>query len=238
MKKRDYSSITLGVMCAMLTTATVIQLNTIYNANQIVGSTYSENELRNEVLKWQEKYENIYNDIEKAEIELAKSRELASKDNIETEEAENTIKKLNMTNGLTDVKGQGLIITLNDYPNALNMIDTDSYVVHDFILLKLVNELKGAGAEAISINEERIVNSTVISCEGTTIMINGKRVAAPFEVKAIGQVDLMYGSLTFQNAEKVIYKYKDYLQIFVKKAKVIEIPKFNGVFKFDYLKSI
>ena len=50
-------SITLGVMCAVLTCGIVMQLNTIKNATDSVGGSFTETELRDQVLRWKDKYD-------------------------------------------------------------------------------------------------------------------------------------------------------------------------------------
>ena len=72
-------AITLGIMCAVLTCGIVMQLNTIKNAVASVGSSFSETELRDQVLRWKDKYDNTYAELEKAEEELEKTRQAVSK---------------------------------------------------------------------------------------------------------------------------------------------------------------
>jgi len=62
-------------------------------------------------------------------------------------------------------------------------------------LLKLVNELNAAGAEAIAINDERIIATTEIRNAGNYIVINTNRYSAPFEIKAIGNPDTLEAAL-------------------------------------------
>lgn len=56
-------SITLGIMCFILTVAICIQLKTIENTTTTVSQSLKENGLRDEVLKWKEKYDNAYADL-------------------------------------------------------------------------------------------------------------------------------------------------------------------------------
>ncbi len=69
-------------------------------------------------------------------------------------------------------------------------------VVHDGDLLEVVNALKNAGAEAISINNQRITNSSSITCIGNVIKINGEKVSVPYVINAIGLPEKLYGSIT------------------------------------------
>lgn len=85
--------------------------------------------------------------------------------------------------GTTDVEGQGVIITLKDKEendDLLRSLDADD-------LLVIVNSLKVAEVEAISINDERIINMTdIVDINSSYIKINGDRIVAPYVIKAIG----------------------------------------------------
>ena len=101
--------------------------------------------------------------------------------------------------GITDVEGPGLIITLNEPEN----LDSDSeeeakQKISYSELMLIVNYLKDAGAEAISINNQRIVNTTDIVEIGensTFIKINSQRVSPPYEIKVIGDAEYLKSTL-------------------------------------------
>ena len=116
--------------------------------------------------------------------------------------------------------------------NLINLLETgkatsinnSNYLVHDGNLVAIINELKVAGAEAISINGKRIVNSTSINCAGNVIQINGEKVGSPFVINAIGDKDLLYGELTKNGG--TLYKLKKYgVLTSIKKEDSIEIEK-------------
>lgn len=87
--------------------------------------------------------------------------------------------------GLTDVQGDGIVMTLNDAAVAGDL-NIEDYIIHDSDIVPLLNELRAAGAQAISINGERILATTKTVCAGPTILINGSRYPVPFEIRAIG----------------------------------------------------
>ena len=64
--------------------------------------------------------------------------------------------------------------------------------------MSIVNELRAAGAEAISVNGERILSTTAIRCVGPTIQINGTKVASPFHIKAIGNAKYLESALNIR----------------------------------------
>ena len=90
--------------------------------------------------------------------------------------------------GLYPLTGAGVEVVLNDssrqvVPSAVN---PEFYLVHDYDLRDVVNLLWAAGAEAVSVNDERIVATTAIYCVGATIMVNDTRMSPPYLVRAIG----------------------------------------------------
>ncbi len=98
--------------------------------------------------------------------------------------------------GLTEVTGAGVTVTMND-SSTRGGSDMNAYLVHAEDLLSVVNELNGAGAEAVSINGQRMVGQSAITCAGSIVMVNGVRVAAPFEIKAVGDPAVLDSALHF-----------------------------------------
>ena len=162
-------AITLGIVCLILTIAICVQIKTVKSTNSTVAQTLTENSLRDEVLKWKEKYDNISDELDNAEKRLAKIREESTKNDATSSQKEEQITLNNNILGITNLEGQGIEITLKDDPNAtretIGVYDDITYhIVHDADLRAIVNELKNAGAEAISINGQRLVNTTAITC--------------------------------------------------------------------------
>ena len=91
-----------------------------------------------------------------------------------------------MRAGLTNIRGPGIQVVLDDGPRPDRGSETNGTLVHDYDLRDVVNLLWMAGAEAISINGERIVASTAIYCVGSTVMVNDTRMSPPYQVNAIG----------------------------------------------------
>lgn len=108
----------------------------------------------------------------------------------------------NLTVGLVPVEGPGIKIIVSDNPKDLATGDNpNSYLVHDEHLLLITNELKAAGAEAISINNQRITAMSEIRCAGTLINVNGIAIGPPFTLQAIGDPDLLYSTIIAKNGE-------------------------------------
>jgi len=231
-------AITLGIVCILLTMAIVIQINTVKTANLTVTKTFTENSLRDDVLKWKEKYDNTYNELEEAEKQLAKIREEATKNNSASEQIEKQIKLNNNLIGLTNLKGQGIIITLEDDPTATRenigiLDDISNHIVHYLDIINVVNELKNAGAEAISVNGQRIVNTTSINCIGNVIKINDQKVNSPFVIKAIGFPESL---VSLDRPGGYLSYLQGYVQVTVKKSDEVEIEKYGGLISAKFMR--
>lgn len=125
-----------------------------------------------------------------------KMQELAESDNDFFRVVEfynSSIAKYGFYAGTTNVTGKGIEISIDD-GNPTNGTVSNYLLVHDSTLLNIINDLRIAGAQAISVNGERIVADTEVLCMGTGISINGKMTYAPFSIKAIGNSDTLYSN--------------------------------------------
>ena len=236
MPNKKLISIILGVMCFALTLGIVVQIRTIKSTNSTISQNQEANELRDEILRYKERYDNRFAQLEEAEKELEKEREEATQNNSELEQARQQITEGNKLTGMTEVTGPGVIITLTDGTGiATSTLNPSQLIVHDLDILSVVNELINAGAEAISINDQRWVLTTAISCRGNTIDINGERIGAPFVIKAIGLPEYLAG----------LERVGGYLELMrgqgvgvnLERLNNITIPKYSGVINFQYLNS-
>ncbi|MCB6992186.1 DUF881 domain-containing protein [bacterium 210820-DFI.6.37] len=154
-------------------------------------------------------------------------------DSIRTMVEENQKNKI--AAGLTDVYGPGLRIVIKDPPvEASEENETFSLIAYNYeYLLNVVNKLKEAGAEAISINGERIVQTTEISLAGDNININGKATAQPYTIDAIGPGDTMEAAVTIRAG--VVEAMKNLgLVVSTEKKERIEMTRYSGVMDFQY----
>lgn len=232
-------AVTLGVMCALLTSGIIVQINTIKN-NTLEGSSSirtANNELKDEVLRWKEKYERGYQELQLAEEQLDNVRKNATNGNTESTEVEQELKKINMLLGLTEVTGEGIIITVADSKNtSVNDENLVNELVHNTDLIELVNELKNAGAEAISINGQRIISTSYINCVGTVINVNGEKVNSPFVISAVGNSASLSG--IERPGSYIQYMKEDGISVKVEKLSSVTIPKYKKVISPKYMKNV
>lgn len=157
---------------------------------------------------------------------------------LQQDESRSSIKvenqRLRYEAGLTPVKGRGVIVTIEDSKMNVKVGENPNlYLIHDEDILKIVNELKAAGAEAISINEQRLVARSEIRCVGPTITINRKSFASPYIIKAIGKPDTLAGALQLRGGVAESLKVWG-IDLNIKKEENIVVPGYDGSFIADY----
>lgn len=179
--------------------------------------------------------------LEKTLVELRTELEKIKKDNgivASNRKKEPESKGKLIVTGLIPLNGPGIMVTLNDSQTPLeNGENPANGVVHDEDLLKIVNVLHASGAEAISINGNRLISTSEISCAGPTILVNKNRVAPPFEILAIGNSDTMISGLKMRGG--VLETLAPFgLEAKIDKKDELQIPAYNGSLDFKYSKPV
>lgn len=234
-------AITLGIMCFILTVSIFVQVKTIKNTNNTISQSLKENELRDEVLRWKEKYDVTYAQLTQSGKDLEQIRKQATQNDKTSSAKQNEITQNNMLLGNYEVQGPGVEITLTDNntgisKDGMEVIDLSQLVVHYNDLLEVINALNNANAEAISVNGQRIVPTTAITCEGNVIKINGQRVSSPFTIKAIGSPGLLYGSMSMIGGY-LYWMENEGVLVDIKQSDNVVVEKYNGVINYKYIKS-
>ena len=136
--------------------------------------------------------------------------------------------------GQTSLVGRGVTVTIRDSKaagSAAGSANPDAFLVHAEDLLSILNELNVAGAEAISINGERLVSQSAIRCSGSVVTVNDTKVAAPFVITAIGDPDLLEAALVFPGG--VVDTLKPWgIEITIVKSNNLEVPAYRQMVDF------
>lgn len=189
----------------------------------------------------------IINDLEaeikQQENEIEKIRnELSALQNQQVEgelqELQDELHKAKILSGLTSVTGKGIIITIDDYTQGLQAApndDPNKYIIHYENILNMISELNVGGAEAISINDQRLITTSEIRCVGNVILVNTTRIAPPFEVRVIGSPKIL--AEIINNGELEILRTSNFPVSLEEKDDVI-IPAYKGELQFNYSQAV
>jgi len=193
--------IAITVICVILGFVIAMQCKSVTHNNAL---TMSAERQRAEMLQAElnrerelnadlsEQLSSYRDDLEEFRIQAAASGSYAEVLSKQLTEAE-------ILAGMAEVEGPGIIVTMNDSRMVNNsQYDPNLFIIHDEDILRVVNELRAAGAEALSINDERILATSEIRCAGATVSVNNTKYAAPFVIKAIGDPKTLEASLTMR----------------------------------------
>jgi uncharacterized protein YlxW (UPF0749 family) len=238
---KKYSGIILvGFLSLLIGLVISIQISTTQGADPgglipLAKAQGFESELK----KVRAEKEVILQELLALEAKLEEIKSVKSEDDVVVQDLLSEIEKYKISAGVLDVKGPGVIITIND-PVATNEFDEEySVIMYNYeLLLSLVNKLKDAGAEAISINGQRIIATTEISLAGDNVNINAVPTAPPYIVKAIGNPDTIESTLNirFGIVEQMKSRYN--LKVDISKSEEVEIPRYSNVLVFRYAKPV
>lgn len=149
------------------------------------------------------------------------------------------LQQVKLLAGLTEVHGPGIVLSLEDskkQPPTARAFEADKYIIHDVDLQQIVNELGASGAEAIAINDQRVIGRTAIRCVGPTIQVNGVPVTPPFVVKAIGDPSTLAGGLNLPfGVLDGLRRYDPAMFRLEKRAKLV-LPAYTGSTEVRYAK--
>jgi len=229
-------NIALTLVCIILGVMLAWQYKSI-NYNQNVASFQNKRaeELKDELIRLQNTNNELRTRLQELKEEnLAYEQDRAGK-NKAGKILQDALEKARIFAGLVDVKGRGIIITLDNNEFA---------TVHEEDIFDVINELRAAGAQAISVmssgNDERIVAMTEIRDAGRYVMINGVQMEAPFVIKAISDPDKLDRSLTL--IDGVVDRLQEWqLKVTIKKSDEVVIPKVRddgSVIKTDLLSPV
>ena len=174
--------------------------------------------------------ENVKERLDETEKKLNEYMESISDTDKTIQLLQQEVSELNVVSGLTEVKGKGIIITVKDAEVLNPLYLAEDQIVHDNDLLQIVNELRAGGAEAISINNQRLTALSAIRCVGPSILVNDVKIGAPFVIKAIGNVDYLYSGINLSGGVVDIMR-KYGISIEVERSENVVIPKYEGSIK-------
>lgn len=216
------------------------QIKGVYNAASETGISSRVDTLTAELKSEMDKNEGLSaeNQALKTQIENYRQQLSAGEQNSD-ELLRADLGKAEMFAGLTDVEGSGIIVELKDASNVQSgvvdgfVMDKNFGIVHDDQLLMFLNELRASGAEALSLNDERIIATSEIRCAGPTVSVNNTKCAAPFVIRAIGDPDTLESALRISGgAIDQVGLYG--IEVTIKRDSSVRIGKYTGAAAFKY----
>ena len=143
-----------------------------------------------------------------------------------------------MFTGLTEVKGPGIVLKINDGTTNVNeesQYEVMNKILHDSDMALILNELRKAGAEALAVNNHRVVPWSGVICNWAFIGFeDGAMESAPFKIYAIGDPEKLKAAVLEEGShinQLIIRK----LYVDIEEVDEITMPPTNGTGNIKYM---
>ncbi len=228
----------IAIVLFIVSFVIVIQIKSVMKNNGMDSTQLQRIEdLQKELIKEKDKNIDLNKQLLQANTNLETYRENARQNDTGSKAMAEELKNAMLLAGLTDVEGEGVTVVLKDSAERSGENSSANYVIHDRDLRDIVNELIGSGAEAISINGERISSKSAIRCVGPTITINNNYYAPPFTIKAIGDPDTLEAGLNIRDGVvDVMRAFK--IDVTITKSNKLQIPRYNGTVTYKHAEEV
>lgn len=233
--KSKKAQLAISVVCVVLGLMLAYQFQNANNISNIFAKQQID-ELQQQLKDAQQQKLELEKAIEELDKKIEEYEQAAATTSGINNSLKSELDKVRMFSGQTKVQGPGVKITLS--PMVSDIVDGYPVVIYADYLLQLVNELNASGAEAVMINDQRIVNSSTIRDIVTGVMqINGVRQPTdePFEIYAIGDPATLEGGLK----TALVQAFAMYgIDLKIEQQQNVIINKYNKVIDMKYAKPI
>lgn len=186
--KKIGKSIIFGIVCLILSFAITVQLKVTNTSESKSSKAKAIDKLKDEIIILNDENNKLTSELQNTTENLERIRDEAAENDSSSMEKSKLIKKYISVLGYTDVYGEGLRIK---YTPIQGQYEAD--IATD--LRDIVNELKNAGIEAISINGQRLINTSSIEMVKNKIEINTVEITSPYIIDVIGNSEMINNSL-------------------------------------------
>jgi uncharacterized protein YlxW (UPF0749 family) len=185
-------------------------------------------------------YETLRAEVAKLREDNAKWQKAAAEGSTVSKDLNVNLEKANEFASLTEVEGPGVIVTLRDSEQRAEDSDAPlvDLIIHDVDIIRVVNELRNAGAEAVSINNRRIGPTSYVRCVGSTVDVDNVKFSAPLRIRAIGDPETLYNGLNIQGGIMEEFRQLDPKMADIEIVEMLRIPAYDGPTTFRFAKPV
>ncbi|MDF2504014.1 DUF881 domain-containing protein [Clostridium sp.] len=240
------SQIVVALVCCILGFMLAYQFRIISLQESNISLQGDSSQITGQVEQLKNEKDDLNKKINELQTKLKQYQDAAVTKSGADKQMLKELDNLNALTGNVDVSGPGIIITITPRNNTIFSSDIDSMrnVITDAALINIVNDLRFAGAEAISINDIRVTSYTGIKTSGgvSNIFIGSSDVISPYKeiiIKAIGDKDKLNSGMVFPGVlDNSNIPSSSYTVASPKKSDNIKILKSNKVLNFQYAKPV
>ena len=211
----------IALVCVLIGFMVAVQFRTAQDAKGSLSQQRIE-EISDRLLQTDHERDELSEELHKMQTAAASTDNQQDKDLLRYRAA------------LVPLEGEGVIVRMDDSTKPAKAGENPNlYVIHDDDLLRVVNELRAAGAEAIAINGQRLTGTSEIRCAGPTLSVNNVRSSAPFEIRAIGDKKSLENALRMRGGVAETLGVWG-IQLDIKASNDVYIPPYRGSIRQSY----
>ena len=211
----------IALVCVLIGFMVAVQFRTAQDAKGSLSQQRIE-EISDRLLQTEHERDELSEELHKMQTAAASTDNQQDKDLLRYRAA------------LVPLEGEGVIVRMDDSTKPAKAGENPNlYVIHDDDLLRVVNELRAAGAEAIAINGQRLTGRSEIRCAGPTLSVNNVRSSAPFEIRAIGDKKSLENALRMRGGVAETLGVWG-IQLDIKASNDVYIPPYRGSIRQSY----
>ena len=211
----------IALVCVLIGFMVAVQFRTAQDAKGSLSQQRIE-EISDRLLQTEHERDELSEELHKMQTAAASTDNQQDKDLLRYRAA------------LVPLEGEGVIVRMDDSTKPAKAGENPNlYVIHDDALLRVVNELRAAGAEAIAINGQRLTGTSEIRCAGPTLSVNNVRSSAPFEIRAIGDKKSLENALRMRGGVAETLGVWG-IQLDIKASNDVYIPPYRGSIRQSY----
>ena len=211
----------IALVCVLIGFMVAVQFRTAQDAKGSLSQQRIE-EISDRLLQTEHERDELSEELHKMQTAAASTDNQQDKDLLRYRAA------------LVPLEGEGVIVRMDDSTKPAKAGENPNlYVIHDDDLLRVVNELRAAGAEAVAINGQRLTGTSEIRCAGPTLSVNNVRSSAPFEIRAIGDKKSLENALRMRGGVAETLGVWG-IQLDIKASNDVYIPPYRGSIRQSY----
>ena len=211
----------IALVCVLIGFMVAVQFRTAQDAKGSLSQQRIE-EISDRLLQTEHERDELSEELHKMQTAAASTDNQQDKDLLRYRAA------------LVPLEGEGVIVRMDDSTKPAKAGENPNlYVIHADDLLRVVNELRAAGAEAIAINGQRLTGTSEIRCAGPTLSVNNVRSSAPFEIRAIGDKKSLENALRMRGGVAETLGVWG-IQLDIKASNDVYIPPYRGSIRQSY----
>src|SRR3712207_204718 len=237
--KKIQSQRSVGIVCVLLAFMITYQLKSVMNQNKELDEKKNAAQITLEIEQLKKQKDKLRENIDELQMQIKSYENAASNKSDMTKEIVKKLEDTRILTGSVDVEGEGIIVYITPQKEFFTGNNNVEPIIKDYDIIKIINELNAADAEAISVNDIRITSRTGIRSASNYITINNERIPSTkrITIKAIGNKFNLKKPLEFPGG--VLDELKQIgIDVKYEESSNIKIQKNNESLKFQYARPI